>query len=167
MRNSNRPILYSLLSGCVWAVVGFGVAWSVSPIGSTPSEVGRMFLGGIIAAPVIGVLVGLLSREFSELGRPARIMIALADLYLAVWLFLLATNVVRVLFGGAGPLQASEAFVSGPVVGTLLGLTYTGFVVLLWPLSYVNHTLVAREWSRIRDGENEASEPAAGPGGGR
>lgn len=41
-----------------------------------------------------------------------------------------------------------EALVSGPIAGTLLGLTYTGFVLLLWPVSYVNHALVGRAWNQ-------------------
>ena len=135
---THNPILYSLISGCVWAVIGFALAWSVSPIRSTPTEVVRSFAGGLVAAPLIGVLVGLLSRNFSRLARSARVMVALANLYLAVWLFLMATSAVK-LVGG---------FVSGPILGALLGLTYTGFVLLLWPLSYVNHTLVSRAWNR-------------------
>jgi hypothetical protein len=33
-----------------------------------------------------------------------------------------------------------------PVMGAFFGLTYTGYFLLLWPLSYVNHALVARAW---------------------
>ena len=72
-------------------------------------------------------------------------MVALANLYLAVWLFLMATSAVKLVVGEIGWSRGFEAFVSGPIVGALLGLTYTGFVLLLWPLSwYVNHTLVSR-----------------------
>ena len=107
-----------------------------------------MFAGGLVAAPLIGVLVGVLSRNFSKHGRPARITVALANLYLAVWLFLMAASVVRLLLVEVERSRAFEAIVSGPIVGALLGLTYTGFVLLLWPLSYVNHTVVGRAWNQ-------------------
>ena len=48
---THNPILYSLISGCVWAVIGFAIAWSVSPIRSTPTEMVRSFAGGLVAAP--------------------------------------------------------------------------------------------------------------------
>jgi hypothetical protein len=148
MQKTNRPMLYSLISGCMWAVIGFAIAWIVSPIRSTPSEVVRTFSGGLIAAPLIGMLVGLLSRNFSRLGQSARIAVALANLYLAVWLFLMATSVMRLLMGEVGWSRGFEALVSDPIVGALLGLTYTGFVLLLWPLSYINHAVVGRAWNQ-------------------
>jgi hypothetical protein len=146
MQKTNKPMVYSLISGCIWSVIGFAIARSVSPTHSTLSEVVRTFWGGIVAAPVIGMLVGLLSRNFSGLGRSARIAVALANLYLAVWLFLLAANVVRLLEGGGE--WSFRALTSDSIVGAFLGLTYTGFVLLLWPLSYVNHTLVGQAWKR-------------------
>ena len=146
MQKASRPILYSLISGCIWAVIGFAVAWSVSPIRATPLDVVRTFAGGLAAAPVIGLLVGLLSRSFSRLGQSARVAVALANLYLAVWLFLMAASVVRLLVGEVEWSHGFEALVSDPIVGALLGLTYTGYVLLLWPVSYVNHALVGRAW---------------------
>lgn len=147
MQGTHRPIFYSLISGCIWAVIAFGIAWSVSTIRSTPSEVVRTFSGGLVAAPLIGMFVGLLSRKFSRLGRSARIAVALVNLYLAAWLFLMAANVVRLLVGEAAWSHVFKLVVSDPIIGALVGLTYTGFVVLLWPLSYVNHTLVGRAWT--------------------
>ena len=122
------------------------MARSVAPIGFTPSEVLRTVLGGVVAAPVIGVLVGGLSRRFARLGLSARIAVALANLSLAVWLFLVAAGVANLLDGrGAW----SRSLVSEPIRGTLFGLTYTGFVLVLWPLSYVNHVMVGRMWRRV------------------
>lgn len=132
----------------MWAVIGFAVAWSVSPIRSTPSDVVRGFSGGLVAAPLIGLLMGSLARKFSRLGQPARIAVALANLYLAVWLFLMASNVVALLVGAVPWSRGFEALVWSPIVGTLAGLTYTGFVLLLWPVSYVNHALVGRAWNQ-------------------
>jgi hypothetical protein len=148
MRKTNRPILYSFVSGCIRAAIGFAIAWSVSPNRSTPSEVIRLFSGGLVAAPLIGVLEGVLSRNFSRLGQSAKIAVALTNLYLAIWLFLMAASVVRLLVGEVGWSRGFEDLVSGPILGALWGLTYTGFALLLWPLSYVNHALVSRAWNQ-------------------
>jgi hypothetical protein len=49
------------------------------------------------------------------------------------------------------PLDVARTFAGGR---TLLGLTYTGFVVALFPLSYFNHVLIGK-----------AYDQAAGAGG--
>ncbi len=69
MEVKNKPALYSILSGCVWAMIGYLVAYSVAPIRSSAAEVGQMFLGGVLAAPFIGLLIGVISRRFTSLGR--------------------------------------------------------------------------------------------------
>ncbi len=56
---------------------------------------------------------------------------ALGDLYLGAFLFLWAAGI-------------------DPVRGVLLGLTFTGYFLVLWPLSYLNHALVARAWNAAR-----------------
>ena len=130
-------------------MIGYGIAYSVSPILSTPLAVGRVFLGGAVAAPCIGLLIGMISRKFAALGQPGRVAIALADLYLASWLFLLATGLARLLgdYSGFAHQIAYRALVVDPAIGALLGLTYTGYVLVLWPLSYANHLVVARAWT--------------------
>jgi hypothetical protein len=75
-------------------------------------------------------------------------MVALANLYLAVWLFLMATSAVKLVVGEIAWSRGFVAFVSDPIVGALFALTYSGLVLLLWPLSYVNHTLVSRTWNQ-------------------
>lgn len=144
-----KPALYSILSGCAWAIVACLVAYSVAPIRSGAAEIGRSFIGGVLAAPVIGLLIGVISRKFMSLGQPGRLAVALADLYVAAWLFLLAAGIARWFMEFSGSLQplAFRALVVDPVMGAVLGLTYTGYVLLLWPLSYANHLLVARAWN--------------------
>jgi hypothetical protein len=34
-----------------------------------------------------------------------------------------------------------------PLIGTIFGLTYTGVVIVLLPLSYFNHVLIAQAWN--------------------
>ena len=129
-------------------MIGYVIANSLAPIRSSTAEVGRMFLGGLLAAPFIGLLIGLISRQFTSLGRSSRVVIALADLYLATWLFLLAAGIARLFVEFSGLVQqlAFRSLIVDPAVGALLGLTYTGYVLVLWPLSYANHVLVARAW---------------------
>ncbi len=50
-------------------------------------------------------------------------------------------------FSGLVQQLALRALVVDPVMGALLGLTYTGYVLVLWPLSYANHLFVARAWN--------------------
>ena len=149
MEVKNKPALYSILSGCVWAMIGYLVAYSVAPIRSSAAEVGQMFLGGVFAAPFIGLLIGVISRRFTSLGRSGRLAIALADLYVSAWLFLFAVGIARLFMEFSGLVQqlALRALVVDPVMGALLGLTYTGYVLVLWPLSYANHLFVARAWN--------------------
>src|SRR5687767_3107737 len=119
MQKTSRPVLYSLVSGCLWAVIGFAIAWSVAPIRSTRPMSYEASSGGLVAAPLIGLLIGKLARNFSRLGQSARIAVALANLYLAVWLFLLASSVVGLLAGNVPWSRGFGALVSDPIVGTL------------------------------------------------
>ena len=146
-----KPFFWSLASGFVWIGVASAVAYAVSPIHSTPLDAAKTFAGGIVAAPVIGLLVGHIARRFSYLSRPQGFGMALADLYLATYLFLLATGIGHVVRGWIArgyiePLQ--RQLVVDPLLGTIFGLTYTGFVVVLLPLSYFNHVLISQTWNR-------------------
>ena len=74
-------------------MIAYDVALSVSGIGTTTSHVAEMLSGGILASPLIGVMIGLVSRGFSRLGRSGRIVAALSDLYFAAFLFLWAAGI--------------------------------------------------------------------------
>jgi hypothetical protein len=144
-----KPLFWSLASGFVWSGVASAVAYAASPTHSTPLDAARTFAGGIVAAPVIGLLVGLIARRFSSLNRPQRFWVALADLYLATYLFLLATGVghlVRSWIARSEVETLQRLLMVDPLLGTIFGLTYTGFVVFLLPLSYFNHVLIGKAW---------------------
>jgi hypothetical protein len=73
------------------------------------------------------------------------VLVALADLYFGAFLFLWATGIP-------------------PLVGLVLGLTLSGYFVVLWPLSYLNHTLIAAAWTgghRVR--REHLRAPGAAP----
>jgi hypothetical protein len=145
----SKPVFWSLISGCVWIGVASAVAYAVSPIHTTPLKAASTFAGGMIAAPLIGVLIGHMAQRFARVTGAVRIGIALADLYFATYLFLLAANIARVgsILLARGHVENLALVLGvGPVFGTLMGLTYTGFVFVLFPLSYVNHVLIAKTW---------------------
>ena len=140
---------WSLASGCLWAVIGFSIAWAWSPIRSGPFEVLRIFSGGLLAAPLIGMLVGVTSHRFSGFGFGMRVFVALASLYMAAWLFVVAAGVgVILLRGGGYNLGVVSGLLKGSLLQAVVGLTYSGFVLFLWPLSYLNHELVGRQWKQ-------------------
>ncbi len=145
------PFFWSLASGFVWIGVATAIAYAVSPIHSAPLDAAKTFAGGIIAAPVIGLLVGHIARRFSYLSRPQRFGMALADLYLATYLFMVASGIGQVVRGwlARGYVETLQRqLVVDPFLGTIFGLTYTGLVVVLLPLSYFNHVLIAKAWTR-------------------
>jgi hypothetical protein len=141
--NRAKPFLLSFVSGFLWAIIACYVAYSLSP--TSWSHVARMLSGGIIAAPLIGVLIGMGSRRFSALGRLGQVLTALGDLHIAAFLFVWAAEV--------------DTWRS-----ILLGLTFSGYFLLLWPLSYVNHALVARTWQPVRPDDREQRDAVGGAG---
>jgi hypothetical protein len=128
--------------------VAISIAYAVSSAHTTPLDAALTFAGGIVASPAIGALIGYIARRFNRMNFDRRLLVALGDLYLATYLFQLATGVGQVLGqllkGHAVDVQGS--LLVGPLLGTLLGLTYTGFVLALFPLSYLNHVLIGKAW---------------------
>ena len=103
--------------------------------------------------PVIGVLIGRVARPAAARGALAHAWISLRDLYLAVTLFAVA-EWTSVAFGPVAPHHWPPSRLGTTVVIMLWGLTFLGFVVILWPLSYVTHRLVW--WA----GEGRGETPA-------
>ena len=101
--------------------------------------------GGIAVSPLIGLAVGALYRPANKLSGPARVTMSLFTLYVAAALFGLAAGLLDALLGlpGGKPRQVGEVIYQ-TIVGTLWGITFTGYVVILWPLAYFNHRLVSR-----------------------
>jgi hypothetical protein len=126
--NRAKPILLSCASGLIWSLIAYYVASRVSRTGTTTSHLAERLSGGILVSPLIGIMIGIVSRGFSRLGRTGRIAAALGDLYLAAIVFLWGAS-----------LDA--------IRGILIGLTFSGYFLLLWPLSYANHVLIARAWN--------------------
>jgi hypothetical protein len=136
------PLRLSAASGCVWAIIGLAVAFVGNLPGSTLQDAALTVVGGVWAAPCIGLLMGVLSRGFSARPVILRAMLAGGSLYCAVLLFVVASGLVAALQHGRLP----EDFWFNSVSAAWAGLMWTWFFVLVWPLSYANHVLVSRAW---------------------
>ncbi len=132
--NTKRHDALSALSGCAWA----GIAYL---IGRT--ALGPILVGGLLASPLIGLVVGRLYRPAYALSTRGRALAALVTFYIAVALFGLAVGLYDA-FALAVPGRIPSAVVIQAVIGMLWGVTFTGYVVVLWPLAYLNHWLVGR-----------------------
>ncbi len=134
---SSRFLLLCLASGCVWGAIGYwlGHHW-MSPF----------IWGAVVASPLIGVCVGLAYRPACGASLTRRILLSLATLYAAAILFGFAAGVSDVLrfipTGSNGRFRNIPEVIFQGVVGTLWGLTFTGYFLVLWPLSFINHALV-------------------------
>lgn len=136
-----------------------GVAWGLLAVGLM--EHSRQ---GVVAAltawPAIGLIVGRLSRPAAERGCLARVWVALRDLYLAVIMFAVAEWATRAL--GPPVLQPAFGFtLLNVILIYLFGLTFLGFVVILWPLSYITHVAV---WRAVRRDSADALDASSGRG---
>src|SRR5262245_43070348 len=123
MMHRTKPYFVAGLSGFVWAFIAYVITYTFT--GPTESRVLHAVAGAGTIAPAIGILIGSISRHFVSYGVVQRSAIALFDLYLAALLFLWASGI-------------------DPVPGLVVSITLSGYVIVLWPLSYANHVLVSR-----------------------
>jgi hypothetical protein len=116
----------------------------------------NVVIGGFIAAPLVGVIVGAAYRRAYSLSRWKQFGISLLTLYLGASLFAISGGLLDMALRGRMEryiVQAdgSRAFayrvlssaVTTPLVGTLWGLTFGGYGLVLWPLAFLNHRLLS------------------------
>lgn len=132
----------SALSGCCWFVVAAIIGYPYMK---------SSLLGGAIASPFIGILVGHLFIPAHKSGKGLKVLLSLVTLYLAAALFGLAGGLGDVL-SSSTPNRIASAVVLQGLCATLWGITFTGFFIFLWPLSYMNHKLLGRLVSDIPAG---------------
>ena len=131
---SGRRLVGSAISGIVWGCIVTVIAFDTAP---------RAIWGGLIASPAIGCVIGTTTRRWDGLPAPLRSAIALGSLYLAAALFGLGVGLYDWLVL-ATPNRIASGVVLQAVLAFLWGLTFPGWVVLFWPLAYLNHRLLAR-----------------------
>src|SRR5215471_15764760 len=124
-----RVIVVSALSGLIWGVI---VLFILEPQA-------RATLGaGVAFAPVIGITMGLVSMIFKDVDVLPLAAISLVSLYLAAALF----GAGSALIFGIGRHSLHDVMSM-----TLLlpwAMTMGGYVFWMWPLTYLNHHLVAK-----------------------
>lgn len=133
----NKPIVTSILSGCAWGAFAYVANWP---------WLGSGIWGGVVAAPFIGLAAGRLSRRFVRAGWLERQIIALASLYGAAVIFVAISAVTELSINGGTHTERGLDLVLKHIFGILWILTVMGGALLLWPLAYLNHTLVAKFW---------------------
>lgn len=134
----------SAVSGLAWALIGCVLGYRA---------VGYEVLGGVITAPLTGILIGHLSSSLHDEPRWIQIAGSLFDLYVAAVCFAVGMGLFALLFGP--PTMGFPAAVMTRVLAVLWALTFWGYALLLWPLSFFNHRLVWRTEARqvpTRDG---------------
>jgi len=135
----------SVASGCVWATIGLAVSLLFA---APPRGLGRVMLawgGGITAAPLIGLLMGEVSRVFGYFEEILlRIIVAGASLYFAMVLYIMAGLLTSSVLNGHLPANVwTNSFGAAAFAFELTCL-------VLWPLAYLNHSLISRSWARCR-----------------
>ncbi len=123
---------------------GSGLAWS----GIAYLLLGEWFLGlwvGIAVSPLFGLLVGWSHRPSYRFPMVARVLVALATLYVAAVLFGLVIGVVQEVIE-TSPNHVRGASIIEWVLVTVYGVTFTGYFLFLWPMAFLNHWLLGRTW---------------------
>ena len=141
----SKTLWLSVASGCVWATIGLAVSFLFA---APPRELGRVMLawgGGTIAAPLIGLLMGQVSRVFGYFEEILlRIIVAGASLYFAMVLYIMAGLLTSSVLNGHLPANVwTNSFGAAAFAFELTCL-------VLWPLAYLNHSLISRSWARCR-----------------
>ena len=150
MSKVTRIILLSLASGAVWAGIATVLGEPMHPI----------ILGGVLLAPFIGLAAGLSSAIFPAEGRLGKALFSLVSLYTAAAIFGLGMGLYDLVTGqnsGDGWRRIPSAVVIQAAIATLWGLTFTGYFIVLWPLAYVNHAILAHAWE-----DRDPSDQTAG-----
>ena len=96
-----------------------------------------------MASPLIGLMVAQAYRPIHQHSLWIRVFWTLLMLYLAAALFGLAVGVVDTLNDDIQN-RISSAVVIESVLAFLWGLTFSGYVLFLWPLAFANHWALGR-----------------------
>jgi hypothetical protein len=132
-----RVYLFSLVSGMIWGVIAL-------LLGSRP--LGRLIWGGVLGSPPIGLIIGWAAMQVRPRTKLAAAGISLVSLYMSASLFGISVGIFDWLTGS--PERNALELILQPVPAILWGLTFTAFVVALWPLAYWNHVLLWRTVER-------------------
>ena len=131
----SRYWLLSALSGVLWGAAGVAIGYE---------NFSGVIWGGLIASPLIGLVVGAATRPVLHARPLALLFMALLDLFLGAALFALSIGITEWIARDATDRDPEVVYRVVPAV--LCGLVFSGYVLLLWPLAFANHRWLAR-WS--------------------
>jgi hypothetical protein len=121
----------SAVSGLGWALIACFIGYRAF---------GYRIVGGIIVTPLIGVLIGHLSSPLQNKPRWVQIAGSLFYLYVAAACFAVGMALFSPVLGPRN--VRFPAALMEHVLAVLWGLTFGGYALVLWPLSFFNHRLV-------------------------
>jgi len=135
-----KYLLFSALSGCAWALIAYvlSLGW-LRP---------HIVVAGIVASPLIGLLIGFIFVPLYRQPKFVQFALSLVTLYIAVALFGLSVGLYDATYDIPNRTGTFEVIFES-VIGCIMGVTF-GYVLILWPLAYLNHRLLARAYNGAR-----------------
>jgi len=105
-------------------------------------------LGGMLASPLIGLLIGFIFLPAYKLPKFVQFALSLITLYLAVAMFGVAVG----LYDASRniPNRIATAVILQSIIAAVMGVTFTGYMLVLWPLAFLNHRLLRRAYVGAR-----------------
>ena len=131
LRSLPAMVRLSIASGVMWALIAWFIGHRVF---------GSRIWGGIIMAPLIGILIGRLASPLHDRSRRVHIAASLFYLYVAAACFAISMAFSSALLA-PHTVSLSTTLIEH-LLAVLWGLTFGGYALVLWPLSFVNHRLV-------------------------
>jgi hypothetical protein len=126
-----------------WLIsAGSGVAWGLLGVVLARSAFGPIVWGGLLAAPLIGLVAGLVARPLLPAPLLGLALLALLNLQLAAALFGLGIGLYDWIARDIPNRNHGVVWQGVPAV--LWGLNLGGYVLFLWPLAVANHAWLAR-----------------------
>lgn len=120
-----------------------GIAWSLVALTFGHRYFSRTIHIGVLASPVIGIAIGVLFSKIYEFTTFWRIVFSLLSLYLAAGLFALSISIYEIAAILPSGIHVGEKILEH-VVTVFWGITISGLFIILWPLAYYNHFLLAQ-----------------------
>jgi hypothetical protein len=139
-----KYIIHSALSGWAWAYI----AWALVQV--TMGDVEEI-VAGMALSPLIGIIIGIIYLPAYRLPKSLQALVSLFTLYLAVSLFGAGSGLYDVFWGSTPIRDASRAMIQSMLL-YIWGVTVLGWVVILWPLSYLNHRMLEAPRSTLSTG---------------
>jgi hypothetical protein len=129
----NNFRLWAAVAGFVWGMLAFAISFGVF---------GESVFGGLIVSPLIGLIVATAYLPAYRFRKWVQALASLGTLYTAVALFGLAIGVYDAL--RPIPNRSTVEVILQMGLIAVLGITFMGYPLVLWPLAFLTHQLLRR-----------------------